>query len=271
VEEEYHALYRVQLHEIPAFGAHLLGANGIGAAGRERAATARNIEAVVSRDLELARKERVGRFLQAAIGAGNYQRARSRRGPSEIWFGWHCHRRVCRRDRRTKRRTGTKIWRFCDTAWTQRIFVGVALSNDPFDLERFVRAQAPDYDRALLELRDGEKRSHWMWYIFPQIEGLGQSPMSHRYSIKGAAEAEAYLAHPILGTRLRECAAVVNGIVGRSALEIFGSPDDMKLRSCATLFASVSDDAVFEEVLQKYFNGRHDEDTLRLLIKGKST
>jgi uncharacterized protein (DUF1810 family) len=143
--------------------------------------------------------------------------------------------------------------------------VDVSLSDDPFDLERFVGAQAPDYDRALSELRDGEKRSHWMWYIFPQIEGLGQSPMSHRYSIKSAAEARAYLDHPVLGPRLRECAAVVDSIVGRSALEIFGSPDDMKLRSCATLFASVSDDAIFEQLLQKYFNREPDKDTLRLL------
>ncbi len=104
-----------------------------------------------------------------------------------------------------------------------------------------------------------------MWYIFPQIEGLGNSPMSHRYSIKSAAEARAYLGHPILGPRLRECAAVVRDIVGRSALEIFGSPDDLKLRSCATLFAAVSDDGVFEEVLRKYFNSQHDSETLRLL------
>jgi uncharacterized protein (DUF1810 family) len=104
-----------------------------------------------------------------------------------------------------------------------------------------------------------------MWYIFPQIEGLGHSPMSQRYSIKSAAEARAYLAHPILGPRLRECAAVVDGIVGRSAVEIFGSPDDLKLRSSATLFASVSDDGVFESVLQKYFKGLHDRETLRLL------
>lgn len=147
----------------------------------------------------------------------------------------------------------------------------MSLSNDPFDLDRFVRAQAADYDRALAELRGGKKQSHWMWYIFPQIEGLGQSPMSRRYSIKSAAEARAYLDHPVLGPRLRECAAAVNGIAGHSALEILGSPDDMKLRSCATLFASVSDDAVFEQVLETYFNGQKDKETLRLLVKGKST
>lgn len=139
------------------------------------------------------------------------------------------------------------------------------LSDDPFDLERFVQAQSADYDQALSELRDGEKRSHWMWYIFPQIEGLGHSSMSRRYSITSAAEARAYLDHRILGPRLRECAAVVNGIVGRSAHEIFGSPDDMKLRSSMTLFARVSGDNVFEQVLGKYFNGQHDNKTLRLL------
>src|ERR1700692_2750135 len=135
----------------------------------------------------------------------------------------------------------------------------MAPANDPYDLDRFVQAQATDYDRALSELRDGEKRSHWMWYIFPQIEGLGTSPMSHKYSIKRAAEARAYLDHPVLGPRLRECAAVVRDIVGHSALEIFGSPDDQKLRSCATLFASVSDDDVFEQVLRKYFDGQPDK------------
>jgi uncharacterized protein (DUF1810 family) len=145
------------------------------------------------------------------------------------------------------------------------IFVDVSLSNDPFDLERFVQAQAPDYDRALSELRAGEKRSHWMWYIFPQIDGLGSSPMSRRYSIKSTAEARAYLDHPLLGPRLRECAAAVRDIVARSAHEIFGSPDDMKLRSCATLFASVSNETVFDQLIQKYFRGEHDSETLRLL------
>jgi uncharacterized protein (DUF1810 family) len=132
----------------------------------------------------------------------------------------------------------------------------MAPSNDPFDLDRFVRAQATDYDRALSELRDGKKRSHWMWYIFPQIEGLGHSPMSIRYSIKSAAEARAYLDHLVLGPRLSECAAVVRDTVGRSALEIFGS---------ATLFAAVSNEGVFEQVLQKYFNGERDKETVRRL------
>ena len=104
-----------------------------------------------------------------------------------------------------------------------------------------------------------------MWYVFPQIEGLGGSEMSRRYSIKSAAEAKAYLDHPVLGARLRECFAAVQNVDGRSALEIFGSPDDLKLRSSATLFAAVSDESVFEDVLQKYFDGKHDEQTLRRL------
>ena len=138
-------------------------------------------------------------------------------------------------------------------------------SEDPYDLARFVDAQAADYPRALSELRAGEKRSHWMWYVFPQLDGLGHSPMSRRYSIKSAAEARAYLDHPVLGPRLRECFAAVTDIAGRSANEIFGSPDDLKLRSCATLFDSVSDEDIFEQVINKYFDGERDEDTLRLL------
>ena len=139
------------------------------------------------------------------------------------------------------------------------------ITIDPYDLERFVQAQAADYDRALSELRAGKKRSHWMWYIFPQLEGLGHSPMSQRYSIKSVAEARAYLDHPVLGPRLRDSAAIVRDIEGRTALEIFGSPDDLKLRSCVTLFAGVSVEPVFEQVLEKYFDGQHDEKThLRL-------
>jgi len=137
--------------------------------------------------------------------------------------------------------------------------------NDPYDLDRFVRAQEPDYARALSELRAGQKQSHWMWYVFPQIEGLGASTMSRRYSIKSAAEARAYLDHPLLGARLRECFAAVLNIEGRSALQIFGSPDDLKLRSCATLFAAVSGEAVFGNVIKKYFSGQHDPETLSIL------
>jgi uncharacterized protein (DUF1810 family) len=138
-------------------------------------------------------------------------------------------------------------------------------SGDPYDLERFVRAQATDYDQALSELREGHKRSHWMWYIFPQIVGLGLSPMSRQYAIKSAAEARAYLDHPVLGPRLRECATAVYGISGRAAFEVFGAPDDMKLRSCATLFASVSGGGIFEQLIQKYFAGQYDEKTLETL------
>jgi uncharacterized protein (DUF1810 family) len=104
-----------------------------------------------------------------------------------------------------------------------------------------------------------------MWYVFPQYEGLGRSAMARRYAIRSAAEARAYLEHPVLGTRLRECASAVLGVAGRSALEIFGSPDDLKLRSCATLFANVSRDPVFGQLLEKYFGGRPDEETVRLL------
>ena len=139
------------------------------------------------------------------------------------------------------------------------------MNDDPYDLDRFVKAQAADYPQALSELRAGEKRSHWMWYVFPQIDGLGHSAMSRRYSIKSAAEARAYLDHPLLGARLHECFDVICEIAGRSALQVFGSPDDSKLRSSATLFAAVSDDSIFEQALEKYFQGKRDENTVRLL------
>ena len=139
-------------------------------------------------------------------------------------------------------------------------------SADPHDLNRFVQAQADDYDRALAEIRGGRKESHWMWYVFPQVAGLGVSATSRRFGIKSIAEAAAYLNHPVLGPRLVECAEAVLGVRGRSALEIFGSPDDLKLRSCATLFAVVSPPgSVFEQVLTKLFRGERDGSTLRLL------
>jgi uncharacterized protein (DUF1810 family) len=139
-------------------------------------------------------------------------------------------------------------------------------AGDPHDLTRFVQAQKHDYESALSEIRSGRKRSHWMWYIFPQFAGLGQSSTSRRYSIKSIAEAEAYLRHPILGPRLLECCEAVVAVEGRSALQIFGSPDDLKLKSCATLFAHVSPPgSVFDRVLAKYFRAEHDERTLRLL------
>ena len=137
--------------------------------------------------------------------------------------------------------------------------------SDPFDLARFVRAQQPDYDRALAELRVGRKRTHWMWYIFPQLAGLGRSVMAQRYAISGLPEAQAYLRHDVLGPRLVACATAVRDLEGRSAHEIFGSPDDLKLRSCATLFAQVSADRVFVQLQQQYFDGQGDPDTLRRL------
>ena len=137
---------------------------------------------------------------------------------------------------------------------------------DPHDLTRFVEAQEDDYERALSEVRSGRKRSHWMWYIFPQYDGLGFSSTSVRYAIKSVAEAEAYLRHPVLGPRLGDCCEAAVGVEGRSAAEVFGSPDDMKLRSCATLFAAVSPaGSVFERVLDKFFRGVRDEKTLRLM------
>ena len=134
---------------------------------------------------------------------------------------------------------------------------------DPFDLGRFVRAQEGDYQRALAEITSGRKRSHWMWYIFPQVAGLGQSPTSQRYAIGSLAEARAYLAHPILGPRLIVCAEAALSVNDRSAHEIFGSPDDMKLKSSATLFTLVSsDESVFHRLLKKYFDDAPDKKTL---------
>ena len=138
--------------------------------------------------------------------------------------------------------------------------------RDPFDLERFVIAQEQSYAAALAEIRSGRKRSHWMWYVFPQFRGLGFSATSRHYAIKSLSEATAYLAHPILGPRLVECAAAVVALEGRTASQIFGSPDDLKLRSCATLFAHVSPDAsVFHRIIDKYFDGRPDRRTLVLI------
>jgi uncharacterized protein (DUF1810 family) len=140
------------------------------------------------------------------------------------------------------------------------------LSADPFDLKRFVKAQADDYERAFGEIRNGRKISHWMWYIFPQLDGLGSSSTAKYYAIKSAAEACAYLEHPVLGPRLVACAEESLQVQNRTAREIFGTPDDLKLRSSATLFASVSPpDSVFARLLQKYYDGVPDERTLRLL------
>jgi uncharacterized protein (DUF1810 family) len=139
-------------------------------------------------------------------------------------------------------------------------------SDDLYDLDRFVQAQEGDYEQALSEIGSGQKRTHWIWYIFPQFEGLGFSTMSRQYSIKSREEAEAYLRHPVLGPRLIECFEAVLGVQNRSATEIFGTPDDLKLRSCATLFASVSPTgSVFHQLLDLYFQGVRDGKTLRLL------
>jgi uncharacterized protein (DUF1810 family) len=138
--------------------------------------------------------------------------------------------------------------------------------NEPCDLDRFVEAQRDIYDQAMAEIRSGRKRSHWMWFVFPQIAGLGMSETSRRYAIRNRAEGEAYLAHPVLGPRLLESADAVLALEGRSALDVFGSPDDIKLRSCATLFAALSaPGSVFERVLERYFAGEADSRTLRLL------
>ena len=139
-------------------------------------------------------------------------------------------------------------------------------AGDPYDLDRFVQAQAEDYEPALAEIRSGRKRSHWMWYIFPQFDGLGFSPTSKHYAIKSLAEAKAYLEHPLLGPRLVECATAALEVEGKSAHAIFGSPDDLKLRSCATLFAHVTPaGSVFHRLLDKYFRGERDEKTVRLI------
>jgi uncharacterized protein (DUF1810 family) len=138
--------------------------------------------------------------------------------------------------------------------------------EDPFHLGRFVEAQAKDYPRALAELRAGRKQTHWMWYVFPQLRGLGSSSMATFYGIASAQEAEAYLAHPVLGPRLRECVGAMTALAGPSAVQVLGPVDAVKLRSCLTLFGYVDPkDAGFREALEKYFAGVPDEKTLLLL------
>jgi uncharacterized protein (DUF1810 family) len=140
--------------------------------------------------------------------------------------------------------------------------------DDPFDLSRFTKAQERTYDSVLAELRSGEKRTHWMWYIFPQIDGLGHSATSKYYAIKSTEEAQQYLNHPVLEPRLLECAEAVLAIEGRSISEILGYPDDLKLKSSMTLFSYVAEsDSVFARVLDKYFHGERDVSTLHLLEK----
>jgi len=138
--------------------------------------------------------------------------------------------------------------------------------EDPYELSRFVRAQKHVYADALSEIINGRKRTHWMWFVFPQLAGLGVSATSERYAIATVDEARAYLDHPILGPRLLECSESLLRVEGRSATAILGTPDDLKLRSCATLFASVSaPGSVFDRVLEKYYGGARDPKTLRLL------
>lgn len=135
--------------------------------------------------------------------------------------------------------------------------------DDPFNLQRFVAAQLPVFDIACEELRGGRKRSHWMWFIFPQIEGLGHSPMAQKFAISSLTEARAYLAHPLLGPRLLECSGLTAAVEGRSAEDIFGHPDYLKFQSCMTLFARAAPQyPVFNDCLQKYYGGLADAITL---------
>ena len=141
--------------------------------------------------------------------------------------------------------------------------------DDPYDLRRFVNAQQQVFERVCGELRQGQKQSHWMWFIFPQIKGLGHSEMAQRFAISSRQEAEAYLAHPILGLRLRECSQIVADLEGRGVEDIFGYPDDMKFRSSMTLFVLVAqataDGEVFRRCLEKYFEGEADPATVAQL------
>jgi uncharacterized protein (DUF1810 family) len=135
--------------------------------------------------------------------------------------------------------------------------------SDFFDLQRFVNAQTPVYNSVCEELRRGQKQGHWMWFIFPQLRGLGSSSMATKFGISGRQEAEAYLRHPVLGPHLEECTGLVNVIEGRSIEEIFGYPDDLKFRSCMTLFRIVAgDNRIFNYALEKYFEGDADPRTL---------
>ena len=145
--------------------------------------------------------------------------------------------------------------------------------GDPFNSARFTAAQEVVYGSVLSELRSGRKRTHWMWFIFPQIAGLGYSATSKHFTIRGREEAGRYLSHPVLGARLRECAEAILAVEGRSASEIFVSPDDVKLQSSMTLFAQVAEpDSVFARVLEKYFGGEQDAETLRrLALQGDET
>ncbi len=136
--------------------------------------------------------------------------------------------------------------------------------DDPYNLQRFIDAQASCFAQVRSELSAGKKRSHWMWFVFPQLQGLGSSPMAQHYAISGIEEAKAYLAHPLLGGRLRDCTSLVNAVSGRTVEDIFGYPDDLKFGSSVTLFAQASgpQNQVFQEALKKYFNGLPDKATM---------
>lgn len=134
-----------------------------------------------------------------------------------------------------------------------------------FDLDRFVAAQDPLYSHVVAELAAGRKQSHWMWFIFPQVAGLGFSAMAQRYAIRSRAEAEAYLAHPILGSRLLECTRLVLEVNGKTIHAILGSPDDVKFRSSMTLFDAVSNQPIFAQAIDKYYGGEKDQATLDIL------
>ena len=147
---------------------------------------------------------------------------------------------------------------------------GLNAINDPHGLSRFLEAQRTSYEDALSELRAGLKRTHWSWYILPQVSGLGSSDMSVRYAIRSLAEAKVYLDHPVLGARLRECVSAMNAHAGSSAERILGSVDAQKFHSCLTLFAQVdAADPLFDHALRKYFAGRQDQNTLRILAGRK--
>ena len=138
--------------------------------------------------------------------------------------------------------------------------------SDAYNLERFLHAQSFVYDDVIAELGAGMKRTHWMWFIFPQIAGLGSSPTAVRYAITSRKEAVAYLQHPVLGPRLRECTRLVNAVDGRSIDQIFGYPDDLKFHSSMTLFANTTEDnEIFRSAIKKYFNGEMDLNTIQKL------
>ena len=141
------------------------------------------------------------------------------------------------------------------------------MREDAFDLARFVKAQAGIYEQTLAEIRSGRKRSHWMWFIFPQFAGLGHSPMAQRYAIGSIAEARAYLADPVLGTRYRECVASLQALPATTAERVFGGIDAIKLKSSLTLFDEAGHEPLFSEAIGRWFEGQRDEATLRLLRK----